>query len=246
MDCFKTKGFSPDAAVGFVRQNGLFAPHERISTTTLYRYIDEQRLEIRNIHLQMKVTRRTNKKRVVKNRKLLGKSIEERPLSVESREEFGHFEIDTVNGKRDGSETALLTLTERKTRLEIIRAIDAKDADSVTYAIQQLISEYGYSFSHIFRSITADNGSEFAQLSETLTGQSEVYFTHPYTSCERGTNENHNRMIRRYIPKGMSIDQYDRGFIQQIAAKMNRLPRKILNYATPEQCFEQALQIALS
>lgn len=159
----------------------------------------------------MKVIHCTNKKHVVKNRKTLGKSIEERPLLVEFHEDFCHFKIDTVNGKRDGSEMVLLMLTERKTRFEIIRSIDAEDANSVTYAIKQLISEYGSSFSHMFRSITVDNGSEFAHalLSETLAGRSEVYFIHPYTSCERVTNENHNRMIRHYIPKGMSIDQYD-------------------------------------
>ena len=80
----------------------------------------------------------------------------------------------------------------------------------MTYAINQLIHEYGASFSSVFRSITSDNGSKCAQLSESLSRLTDVYFTHPYTSCERGTNENHNRLIRRYIPKGASIDAYSR------------------------------------
>ena len=242
VELFKAKGYSPNAAVGLAKRKSLFTPDEMVSTTTLYKLIDAQRLEIRNIDLLEKTKRRTTKKRHAINQKVLGKSIEDRPVSIETREEFGHFEIDTVNGKRDGSETALLTLTERQTRFEIIRAIDAKDADSVTYAINQLIHEYGASFFHVFRSITADNGSEFAQLSETLKGITDVYFTHPYTSCERGTNENHNRMIRRYIPKGASIDAYSRRFIEGLADKMNDLPRKILNYQTPNEAFEQALK----
>jgi len=187
----------------------------------------------------MKMKRCITKKRPEKNRKVLGKSIS----SVTSREEFGHFEIDTVIGRRNGAETALLTLTERKTRFEIIRAIDAA---FVTYAINQLIHEYGASFSSVFRSITSDNGSEFAQLSDSLSGLTDVYLTHPYTSCERGTNENHNRMIRRYIPKGASIDAYSRQFIEEIAEKMNQLPRKILGYLTPQTAFEQAPKQTLS
>lgn len=242
VELFKEQGYSPDVVVGIAKQESLFAPDEMVSTTTLYKLIDSQRLEVRNIDLLEKTKRRTTKNRQVINRKVLGKSIEERPTSIETRKEFGHFEIDTVNGKRDGSETALLTLTERLTRFEIIRAIDAKDADSVTYAIKQLIHEYGTFFSRIFRSITADNGSEFAQLSTTLEGLTDVYFTHPYTSCERGTNENHNRMIRRYIPKGASIDDYSRRFIEGIADKMNHLPRKILGYQTPNEAFEQVLK----
>lgn len=241
IELFKTKGYSPDATVGFARVHRLFSPAEMVCTTTLYKYIDKQRLEIKNIDLLVKTTRKPAQTKQVKNRKVLGKSIEERPTSVETREEFGHFEIDTVIGKRNGSETALLTLTERKTRFEIIRVLDARDADSVSYAINRLAKEYGNNFSTVFRSITADNGSEFAQLSETLNRLTEIYFTNPYTSCERGTNENHNGIIRRYIPKGESMDSYHRKELEQIANKMNQLPRKILNYATPQSCFEQEL-----
>jgi len=73
-----------------------------------------------------------------------------------------------------------------------------------------------------------------------------MIFTHPYTSCERGTNENQNRMIRSYIPKGASIDAYSRQFIEEIVEKMNQLLRKILGYLTPQTAFEQALKQTLS
>lgn len=241
---FQTADYAPDVAVGVAKINSLFLPSEMVCTTTLYKYIDAQLLEIRNIDLQCKVGRKTAKKRLRTNKKVLGQSIEERPKHIENREEFGHFEIDTVIGKRGGSETALLTLTERKSRFEIIRLIDGKDADSVAYSIKQLIYQFGpTNFKKVFKSITSDNGSEFATLTETLRDYSNVYFTHPYTSCERGTNENHNRMIRRKIPKHESMERYSRKDVQQIEDGMNDLPRKILGYRTPRQQFEQEAQI---
>ncbi|MCB5952811.1 IS30 family transposase [Enterococcus sp. BWT-B8] len=172
---------------------------------------------MRNVDLQNQVSRKRTTRQSRKNKKVLGKSIEEHPAHVEERTEFGHFEIDTVVGKREGSETALLTLTERKSHFELIRLIDNKDADSVAYALQHLIKEFGSSiFKGVFQSVTSDNGSEFASLTKTLKDHYAVYFTYPYTSCERGTNEKHNRMIRRKIPKHESLEGYSRKDIQEI------------------------------
>lgn len=239
---FRASGYSPDATVGAAKLNGLFLPEEMVCTTTLYRYIDSQLLEVRNIDLESQVSRKKAKIKSRKNVKVLGESIENRPAHIENREEFGHFEIDTVIGKRGGSETVLLTLVERKTRLEIIRLIDSKEADSVSYGLNHLIGEYGdTNFKKIFRTITSDNGSEFSALSKTLKGYCDVYFTHPYTSCERGTNENHNRIIRRSVPKYQSIEKYSRKDIQFVEDRMNDLPRKILGYLTPRQKFEQEI-----
>ncbi|WYJ91349.1 hypothetical protein A5888_003117 [Enterococcus sp. 9E7_DIV0242] len=107
---FQTVAFAPDVAVGVTKSTGLFHLSEMVSTTTLYKYIDEQRLEIRNIDFLHKLGRKNNQKRTLMNKKILGKSIESPPEHVESREEFGHFEIDTVIDKRKGTETALLML----------------------------------------------------------------------------------------------------------------------------------------
>ncbi|MCB5950941.1 IS30 family transposase [Enterococcus sp. BWT-B8] len=244
---FKTADYAPDVVVGTTKRTGLFSPEEMVCTTTLYKYIDAQLLEVRNIDLNCQVSRKRTKKYTRKNKKVLGQSIEERPAHIEERQEFGHFEIDTVIGKRGGAETTLLTLTERKSRFEIIRLIDGKDADSVAYGIRQLIKEYGSrSFKRLFKTITSDNGSEFTTLAATLKGYCEVYFTHPYTSCERGTNENHNRMIRRKIPKYESLEQYGRKDIQRIEDGMNDLPRRILGYQPPRQQFEQEAFIVVS
>ncbi len=244
---FKEVGHSLDAVVGRIKREKCFLPEEMVCTTTLYAYINAQLLEVRNIDLLSKLKRKTTTKRNRKNKKILGQSIEKRPAEVLTRECFGHFEIDTVIGKRNGSETALLTLTERKTRFEIIRLIDSKETDSVSYAITHLIQEFGPTrFKHVFKSITPDNGSEFALLADIMKDYCPVYFTHPYTSCERGTNETHNRMIRRTLPKSQSLETCSRKEVQRIADQMNQLPRKVLDYATPQECFEREVCLAVN
>lgn len=126
---------------------------------------------------------------------------------IDTREEFGHFEIeiDTAVEKRGGSEAVLLTLYRAEEFLDHLA--DSKDTDYAACAMQQLIRR-------IFRSITSDNGSEFVALAADLSGWIEVYFTHPYTSYERGTNENHTRMIRRKILKFESLEAYRLSEIQ--------------------------------
>ena len=95
--------------------------------------------------------------------------------------------------------------------------------------------ELGQAFPKVFRSITADN-SMLAEI-ESVTG-TPVYFTHPYTSCEKGTIENHNGLIRRFLPKGKRIDSYDEDAILGVELWANGLPRKILGYRTPDEAFE--------
>jgi len=110
-----------------------------------------------------------------------------------------------------------------------------------------LIKEIGDKFSKIFKSITADNSSEFAELmSLEKTVGSEIYFAHPYSSSERGTNERHNGLIRRFIPKGKSISQYSCDAIKKVQEWCNTLPRKILNYSTPNEAFESELKLLIN
>ena len=190
----------------------------------------------------MKLRRNTKPSKVKKHKKKLGKSIAERPSNIDNREEFGHWEIDTVAGEKSKDDCVLLTILERKTRNAIIHKIASKTAEAVTEALNEIRNIYGDKFSHIFKTITCDNGSEFADLSileaETDT---KVYFTHPYSSFEKGTNERHNGLIRRFIPKGKRISDYSSDDITYIEEWMNTLPRRILNYKTPEELFEMHL-----
>ncbi|WP_143323988.1 IS30 family transposase, partial [Clostridium sp. BL-8] len=176
---------------------------------------------------------------VKKHKKKLGSSISDRPLEINTRNEFGHWEIDTVIGQKSNNDNVLLTIVERKTRYAMVVEIMAKTAEAVTDALDRVRSLFGKQFSQVFKTITGDNGSEFANLStlETKT-DTKVYFTHPYSSFEKGTNERHNGLIRRFIPKGKRISDYTSDDIAFIEEWMNTLPRRILNYKTPEELFE--------
>lgn len=136
------------------------------------------------------------RKRPVKSEKFrgFGKTIDERPDYINERTEIGHFEIDTVILTREKNQ-CLLTMTDRKSRYEIIRLIKDKTGKSVNEALSALIKEYE------IKSLTADNGTEFARLSDVIS-KDNIYYAHPYCSQERGSNENHNRLIRRHLPKG--------------------------------------------
>jgi len=234
--------WSPDAVCGYAKLHGLF-DDAIVCTKTLYNYIDMGLLSVKNIDLPLKVRLNTKKKRVRQNKRVLGRSIEERPAEVAQREEFGHWEIDTVIGKKSQDE-ALMTLTERKTRKEIIVRVTAKNSEAISLSIADLRESYGSLFSHLFKTITADNGSEFADLCLSVENEeTEVYFTHPYTSCERGTNERHNGLIRRFIPKGKAIASVSDVTISYAEKWCNQLPRKILGYRTPEECFQEELAL---
>ena len=237
-----TDNWSVDSCFGEALLNRLFERSEMVCTKTLYTYIDLGLMSLKNMDLPLKLRRNTKQARARKNKKNLGRSIEERPESIGSREEFGHWEIDTVIGAKTKDDEVLLTLAERQTRCFIVRKIEGKTAPAVMAAISSLQKEYGTQFSNVFKTITSDNGSEFANLAmlETDT-QTKIYFTHPYTSCERGTNERHNGLIRRFIPKGKRMDGYSADEIGIIEDWCNCLPRKILNYHTPEELFEQNL-----
>lgn len=189
------------------------------STKTLYNWIDEGKLSIINMDLAMKLRRSIKTTKSRKHKKVLGISIEERPESIEARDEFGHWEIDTVLGHKSNDD-ALLTLVERKTRHKIIERIPSKTAPAVTDALQNIVEEY----QNVFKSITADNGSEFSELSDQGKELGiDVYFSHPYASWERETNERHNGLIRRFIKKGQPIHSYTDKCIKEVETWMSTL-----------------------
>lgn len=233
--------WSPDAVVGFCKSDSRWQNSKTVCTKTLYSYIDKGMLKVRNIDLNLKTRLKTKKRVIRQHKRLKGKSIEERPESIQQRETFGHWEIDTVIGKRS-NDKVLLTLTERKTRHELLFLLESKDSQSVTAKLSELKDYFGEQFSKVFCSITADNGSEFSELPTLLQAWgSEAYFAHPYSSWERGTNERHNGILRRFIPKGKSLKELSQETIQRIQDWCNQLPRKILRYKTPKERFEEEL-----
>lgn len=238
---FREEGWSLDVCFGYALRSGRFSRNEMVCTKTLYNYVDLGLLPLKNIDLPEKLRRNTKAKRVRENRKNLGRSIDERPETVENRIEFGHWELDSVLGKKGTEEPCALTLVERKTRDALWLKVKNHSAEAVTEAMQELKSLFGAHFSEVFKTITTDNGSEFSELSMQETKETKVYFTHPFSSWEKGTNECHNRMLRRFIPKGKSFTDYSIDDVLFFADRINGLPRKILGYHTPEELFEKEL-----
>ncbi|QDI91102.1 IS30 family transposase [Salicibibacter halophilus] len=233
--------WSPDVCVGRARAQGDWEVPIPC-TRTLYTYIDDGLLDVKNIDLHLKVRRSTKKRRSRQHKKVLGPSIEERESDVDTRGTVGHWEIDTVRGKRTKGQ-ALLTLTERSTRKEIVRRLSEPTAEAVNAALTDLFKGYGHQAPSIFQTITADNGGEFSDLHDWCQHQNvRAYFAHPYASFERGTNERHNELLRRFIPKGKAIQEIPDETIERAEAWTNELPRKILGYQTPDEAFEAAIQ----
>jgi len=243
--------FSPDAVIGEIKAKGLKF-QGMICTKTLYNYIDAgifSRLSSKDLWQKRKKKNRPYKTVVrvtTKNRR--SRSIEERPKEVNNRLEYGNWEGDTVKSCK-GSKAGLLTLTERKTRQEVIIKVDQATHEAVQSAFDSLEKKLGSQFKVKFKSITLDNGSEFlnwesleASVLDQGKKRTTIYFAHSYSSWERGTNENHNRMIRRFIPKGYDIGGFGDEEIQKIENWMNNYPRRILGYNTPNKAAQDCLQ----
>lgn len=241
--------YSPEAALAEIAK-GDKEFKTTISVRTLYRYIDNGIfLKLTNKELPIKGKRKNHNKKVkVQKRASAGESIENRPGEVENREIFGHWEMDTVKGKRGVTKSCMLVLTERKTRVEIVIKMKDQGAASVVEALDRLERKWGDMFSKVFRSITVDNGVEFSDyegMERSVFGEGKrtfVFYCHPYSSWERGTNENNNRLIRRHIPKGVDFDNRTDEEIAYIEEWINNYPRGIFDYKTSAEFFKEELQ----
>lgn len=242
--------YSPEAALAAAAESGIEFTTS-ISVRTLYRYIDKGIfLKLTNKDLPVKGKRKKHNKRVkVQKRASAGESIENRPDEVKNREIFGHWEMDTVKGKQGVTKSCMLVLTERKTRDEIIVKLPDQKAASVVEAIDRLERKWGDMFTKVFRSITVDNGVEFSDyegLERSVLHEGEkrtfAFYCHTYSSWERGSNENNNRLIRRHIPKGEDFDEKQDRDIEYIENWINNYPRGIFGFKTSAQLFEEEIR----
>lgn len=229
--------YSPAAALAQARKEGF---KTQICINTLYNYITQGVFyELTNHDLWEKSTRKSRKKQgppKIAHEKL--PSIEQRPEYINQREEYGHWEMDLVVGPKE-SKACLLTLTERITREEIIIKLPDRKASTIRRAISKL-ERSTPDFRERFRSITTDNGSEFMEydkLIQSVNGgkRFDVWYCHSYAAWEKGTNENHNRMIRRWFPKGTDFTRITKKQVAAVQNWMNNYPRKILGWNTPNE-----------
>lgn len=164
------------------------------------------------------------------------KSIEYRPKEINNRKEYGHWEGDLIVGKQKGGGAVLFTLTERVTKEEIIIKIKNKETKNIAKVFDKLERKYKSRFYKKFKTVTFDNGVEFMgwEAIEKSCRRNKkritIYYAHPYCSGERGTNENNNRMIRRWIPKGTNINLITNKFIKKIETWINNYPRAMFEY----------------
>lgn len=176
-----------------------------------------------------------NKKKRVSKMIPAEKSIEHRPIEVNERKTYGHWEGDLVVGKQ-GTKTVLFTLTERMTRQEIILKLPNKETKTIASALDKIERKYRKRFYDMFKTITFDNGVEFMGYEGLENSclkkenRTTIYYAHPYCSGERGSNENNNRLIRRFIPKGMDMKDIKTSRIQEIEDWINNYPRAMFDY----------------
>ena len=246
------KRYSLEAILLYIKKKKLKFKTE-VCLNTLYSYVDKGLfLNVTNKHMPVKCNRKKRNIRkistVAKNN-IKGRSIEERAKNVLKRDDFGHWEMDTVVGCQGGNKDCLLVLTERKTRYEYIFKISDKSQNSVVKVLDRLECMYGTEhFKRTFKTITMDNGVEFLDMqdverSANMPGilRTKAYYCHPYCSFERGSNENLNKMIRRHIPKGADIADYDDADIAKIQDWMNDYPRSIHGGLSAREMVEKEL-----
>ena len=243
--------FSPDVVSQLMKEEESLPC--TFCTKTIYSYIDQgliDRVSNESLWEKRKRCKRGRKplRRRAKRMTAPGRSIEDRPEEVKERHIFGHWEIDLVLGGKEKGTAVLLTLTERKTRTIIARKLKDKTQASVLQAINRIERSMGAkAFRTRFKSITADNGSEFLNAdgveksATTKQKRTTIYYAHPYSSWERGSNENANRMLRRFFKKGCDFTKVSQKKINEAVEWINNYPRKILNFKTAEELFIQEI-----
>lgn len=167
-------------------------------------------------------------------------SIEQRPAIVASKGRLGDWEVDTIIGAQH--QGAILSCTERKSKLTLLRKLATKGALEVKRNCIELLAPCA----DLVHTITVDNGKEFSDHRDIATVlQADIYFAHPYASWERGLNENTNGLVRQYFPKKYDFTKITPQEVQAVAAKLNNRPRKTLGFRTPNEVFFKQQFVAL-
>lgn len=229
----RRKRYSPYAALMATQKEGFPVT---VCVATLYSYIDKGVfLHLTNKDLWAKWKREKRGYRPVQrvaHPQL--PSIVDRPQAINDRSEPGHWEMDLVVG-RAGSRPALLTMTERQSRQEVIVKLPDKKSESIIAALRKLDTTR-------IKSITTDNGPEFLRFTELtqLLHGGQIYYCHSYAAWEKGTNEVHNRMIRRWYPKGTDFTKISQAELSDLADWLNHYPRRVLGGRTPKEAHHLA------
>lgn len=225
--------WSPEQISGYAKRWKLFSiSHERIYQFVLEDKRNGGELYKHLRHKNVKYRKRFSggQRSKIKNRRM----IDERPKIVDEKSRIGDWEIDTIIGKNQ--KRAILSIVERASKFTILRKLENRTSEATMTAITSALSNYAGRV----HTITSDNGSEFAKHDEiSLSLNVDFYFAHPYSSWERGLNENTNGLVRQYIKKGAELIDIKDPYLDIIADKLNDRPRKTLGFKTPKEVFHE-------
>lgn len=230
------KQWSPEQISKVGGRIGLSLSHEWI-----YQYVAQDKANGGKLYKNLRQGHKRYRKGKHKKRSPIvnAVSIDERPKIVETRERLGDWEADTVIGKQGTG--VFVTLAERKSRFYLIKRVDSKHADVVKEALIEMLSPYRKNV----HTITFDNGGEFAEHEAVANAlDAKAYFAHPYSSWERGLNENFNGLLRQYFPKGMDLSNVSEEEVKAVQERLNLRPRACLEYKQPKVAFEKLRQAA--
>ena len=239
VDAFLRQDWSPEQVSGWLTTQ----EHKSVSHEWIYQHILADKHYGGNLYRHLRCQKRHRKRYGCYDRRgtLPNRvSIDKRPEIVNSRQRLGDWEVDTVIGK--GQQQAIVTLTERKSRLALIRKVDQRTAQAVKDAILVLL----WPLMAQTHTLTSDNGKEFAlhqQIAEQL--HATFFFSHPYSAWERGANENMNGLLRQYFPKTQSFKTVTDDQITSTMHRLNNRPRKTLAFRTPFEVFSELSSVAL-
>jgi len=232
--------WSPEQIAGKIKLDYPNDPVMSISYEAIYTHIYSHRQASLNRKLiallpyHKTVRRRANAKSKRGSKIKDQVSIDVRPNHIEKREEVGHWEGDLVIGK--GQSSAIGTLVERKTRYTYIVKLENRKSSTV---VKGFVKEFSQTDKLFTKTLTYDNGTEMSYHKDfTKKTGMPVYFAHPYSSWERGTNENTNGLIRRFFPKGTDFNKVSELELKKVQQKLNKRPRKVLGFRTPEEALE--------
>ena len=222
------QGMSPDMAIGRLKYQGVKVD---ITARTVYNYVTQGISKVTPFDLRYKLRRKIfRQKKLRVHKRKMGKSIEIRPEIINIRGEFGHWEGDCIVDKDNN---AILVCIERVSRCCVLRKLERHDSYEVLKELKEIKKLY------CMKSITVDNGSEFYKITQLEDQNFEVYFTRPYSSFEKGSVENLNGIIRRFIPKGSDLSALTQEMVNRVQNQVNDYPRKILGYMTAQEKFDE-------
>jgi IS30 family transposase len=218
------------------KERGILISHERI-----YQYILADKRVGGDLYRHLRCQKKRKKRYGSYDRRGLlpnRVSIDDRPAIVDTRQRLGDWEADTIVGKRHRG--ALVSLTERKSRMTLLKRVEKRTAQAVADAVIELLEPW----KHLVHTITSDNGKEFAEherIAKSL--ETDIYFAHPYAAWERGTNENSNGLVRQYFPKDRDFTTITEEETIVAQFRLNNRPRKCLDFDTPNEVFFQSSSV---